>query len=74
MLTSNRDRPARLHYLPYRFRVLQPGDHVPCAASGAKIPLEHLRYWSVARQEAYASAELSVAAELKDRARRGLPK
>ena len=74
MLTSNRDRPARLHYLPYSFRILQPGDHVLCAVSGAKIPLEHLRYWSVARQEAYARAELSVQAELKDRARQGLPK
>ena len=28
MLMSNRDRIARLHYLPYSFRVLQAGDHV----------------------------------------------
>jgi hypothetical protein len=72
---SNSERPpARLHYAAYSFRVLTAGDHVLCAVSGAKVPLEDLRYWSIARQEAYASAALSVEAELKDRAARGLPK
>lgn len=65
MLMSNRDRPARLHYMAYSFRVLQAGDHVVCAVSSQKIPLEELRYWSVARQEPYASAEISTRAELK---------
>jgi hypothetical protein len=60
MLMSSRDRLARLHYGPNGFRVLSPGDHVTCAVSGERIPLEMLRYWSVARQEAYASAELST--------------
>jgi len=69
MLLSNRDRLARLHYMAYRFRVLSPGDHVLCAISGRRIPLDDLRYWSIARQEAYASAELSVQAELADRKR-----
>lgn len=59
MLVSNSDRPARLHYMPNGFRVLSPGDHVACAVSGARIPLDLLRYWSVARQEAYASAEIA---------------
>lgn len=63
MLMSSRDRIARLHYLPYRFRVLQAGDHVLCAVTGQRIALEHLRYWSVARQEAYADAAASVQAE-----------
>ena len=36
--------------------VLRPGRYVVCAVSGKKIPLEQLRYWSAARQEAYASA------------------
>lgn len=63
MLMSNSDRIARLHYMPYSFRVLQAGDHVLCAVTGQKIALEHLRYWSIARQEAYASAEASVEAE-----------
>lgn len=73
MLMSNRDRPAKLHYMPYSFRMLSPGDHVLCAVTGRKIALDDLRYWSIARQEAYASAEISGEAELKDRARRGLP-
>ena len=60
MLMSSRDRLARLHYGPNGFRVLSPGDHVVCAVSGERIPLEMLRYWSVARQEAYATAELST--------------
>ena len=31
--------------------------------TGRKIALEDLRYWSIARQEPYASAEASVEAE-----------
>ena len=67
MLMSNRDRPARLHYMAYSFRVLQAGDHVICAVTGERIPLVDLRYWSIARQEPYASAEASAQAELKAR-------
>ena len=67
MLFSGRDRLAKLPYMAYRFRVLSPGDHVVCAVSGVRIPLDELRYWSIARQEAYASAELSVRAELRAR-------
>ena len=63
MLMSNNGRQARLHYMQGTFRVLTPGDHVTCAVTGQKIALEDLRYWSVARQEAYANAELSVKAE-----------
>ena len=59
MLMSNTDRPARLHYGPNGFRVLTPGDHVTCAVSGARIPLDSLRYWNVPRQEAYASAKIA---------------
>jgi len=70
MLMSNSDRIARLHYMPYSFRVLQAGDHVLCAVTGQKIALEDLRYWSIARQEPYASAQASVQAELKARGAR----
>ena len=59
---SNTARVARLHYMANGFRVLTPGDHVVCAASGKRVPLEELRYWSVARQEPYASAELAAKA------------
>jgi hypothetical protein len=70
MLMSNRDRPARLHYMAYSFRVLQPGDHVLCAVTGRRIAIDDLRYWSIARQEPYASAEISVQAQLKSEAGR----
>ncbi len=63
MLMSNKGREARLHYLPGTFRVLSAGDHVRCAATGQTIPLDELRYWSVARQEAYATAQAAVEAE-----------
>lgn len=63
MLMSNQGRAARLHYMAGTFRVLSPGDHVICAVTGQRIPIEELRYWSVARQEAYATAEASVKAE-----------
>jgi hypothetical protein len=60
MLMSPADRLARLHYLPSHFRQLAAGDHVLCAVSGARIGLDMLRYWSVERQEAYASAEIAT--------------
>ena len=63
MLMSNQGRPARLHYMAGTFRVLSPGDHVVCAVTGQRIAIEDLKYWSVARQEAYVSAEASVRAE-----------
>ena len=56
-------RSAKLHYLANGFRVLVPGDHVVCARSGEPIALEDLRYWSVRRQEAYATAALSTQSE-----------
>jgi len=60
MLMSSSDRPAMLFYQANGFRVLSPGSHVVCAVSGAEVPLEALRYWSVERQEAYASADLAT--------------
>jgi hypothetical protein len=66
MLMSNKGREARLHYLPGTYRVLATGDHVVCAVTRRPIPLAELRYWSVERQEAYASAEASLEAEGRD--------
>jgi hypothetical protein len=63
MLMSNKGREARLHYLPGTFRVLSAGDHVTCAVTGEKIALDALLYWSVARQEPYATAQAAVEAE-----------
>ena len=46
---------AKLKYLPNNFEVIQDGDHVVCAISGKKIPLEKLTYWNVELQEPYFS-------------------
>lgn len=62
MLIASNQRLARLHYQPNGFRILTSGDHVLCARSGQRIALDELRYWSVERQEAYASATLATEA------------
>lgn len=56
-------REARVRYLDGDFQVLTPGAFVRCAVTGEPIPLEELRYWSVARQEAYRDVETSLARE-----------
>ena len=60
------DKAATLIYGPNGFRVVRPGHFVNCAMSGEPIPLEVLTYWSVERQEAYATAELSTRRALED--------
>jgi len=66
MLMSATSRPARLHYMANGFRLLAHGDHVLCAVSGVPIMLEQLRYWSVAKQQPYASAEIATRAALDE--------
>lgn len=46
---------AKIRYLPNNFEVEEEGDHVICAVSNKKIPLERLNYWNVELQEAYYS-------------------
>ena len=46
---------AKLKYLPNNFEIIERGDHVICAISGKKIPLESLSYWNVDLQEPYYS-------------------
>ena len=46
---------AKVEFLDGDFRILRPGAYVRCAVTGEPIPLDELRYWSVDRQEAYAS-------------------
>lgn len=48
---------ARIDYLDGDFRVTSPGSYVRCAVTGEHIPLDELKYWSVERQEAYATPE-----------------
>ena len=56
-------REAKIQYLDGTFRLLSAGDFVRCAMTGTIIPLDELRYWSVARQEAYVDAAASLEAE-----------
>lgn len=67
MLMSSKNKVARVHYMANGFRLLSPGDHVLCAVTGQAISLDELRYWSVVKQEAYASAEISTRAALGKR-------
>ena len=48
---------AQVQYLDADIRVVRPGGFVRCAVTGAPIPLDELRYWSVDLQEAYAGPE-----------------
>lgn len=48
---------AVVEYGDGTMRVIKPGAFVRCAVSGAAIALDDLRYWSVERQEAYATPE-----------------
>ncbi len=67
LMNSNRGGgEAKLQYGPSGFRVMRPGQHVFCAVSGEPIPLEELRYWSVERQEAYASAAIATRRMLEE--------
>ncbi len=60
MLMSSGDSAATLLFGPNGFRVIKPGTFVACAVTGEQIPLEVLRYWSVERQEAYATPEIAT--------------
>ena len=46
--------PALVSYGDNEFTVMRPGRYILCAVSGQRVPLEVLRYWSVARQQGYA--------------------
>ncbi len=58
-------REARLRYLDGDYQVVIQGDYVRCAMTGQPIKLDDLRYWSVVRQEAYASAALALKRHLE---------
>ncbi len=51
---------AKLRYLDGDYDVLAPGAYVVCAVTGAQIPLDALRYWSVDLQEAYATPAIAT--------------
>ncbi len=64
-MLMSQGRPARLMYMANGFRILAHGDHVICAKSGAVVSLEALRYWSVTKQEPYATAEIAARAAVE---------
>jgi len=57
-------REAGIRYLDGDFQVTSPGAFVRCAMTGETIALDELRYWSVARQEPYVSAAVSLEREI----------
>ncbi len=58
---------AKVEFLDGDFRIVRPGAFVRCAVTGEPIPLEELRYWSVDRQEAYASPAVAMQRESERR-------
>jgi hypothetical protein len=48
---------AEVRYSHMEFKIVRNGSHVRCAVTGAPIPLDDLKYWSVERQEAYATTD-----------------
>lgn len=54
---------AKIKYLDGDFRVIKPGTFVKCAITGKPISIDELKYWSVARQEAYLDVKASLEAE-----------
>ncbi|AEU07369.1 hypothetical protein BSVBI22_B0213 [Brucella suis VBI22] len=62
---SPRSSEAVLRYLDGDYEIVKHGSFVSCAVTGAPIPLDELKYWSVARQEPYASGPISFERELE---------
>lgn len=52
-------REAKLKFLDADYQVLREGDFVRCGVTGDPISLDNLRYWSVDKQIAYKSAQIS---------------
>ncbi len=62
---SPRSVEAVLRYLDGDFEIVKHGSYVVCAVTSTQIPLDELKYWSVARQEAYATGLISYERELE---------
>ena len=50
---------AKLRYKPMEHETITPGEFVRCAVTGRPIAVADLRYWSVERQEPYATAKIA---------------
>lgn len=62
---SPRSSEAVLRYLDGDYEIVRHGAYVACAVTGAPIPLDELKYWSVSRQEPYATGLISFERELE---------
>ncbi len=51
---------AKLVFQDGDYQILRHGTFVRCAVTGDPIQLDDLRYWSVERQEAYKTADISL--------------
>ena len=60
MLMKSGKQVAQLMYGPNGFRVMRPGDHVICAASGETILLEELRDLGAPSMHHAVKAEVQV--------------
>ncbi|MBA4782606.1 MAG: DUF2093 domain-containing protein [Rhizobiales bacterium] len=56
---------AKLRYDHADFHVISPGSFVRCAVTSLPIPIDDLKYWSVARQEAYVDVAASLSRHLE---------
>jgi len=57
---------AKIKYGDGNFEILESGSYVLCAISGVQIPLDQLKYWSVERQEPYATPEAALQGHVKE--------
>lgn len=56
-------REAKIRYLDGDYQVVSAGSYVVCALTGVQIPIDELKYWSVARQEPYADCATALEAD-----------
>ena len=52
---------ALVRYGDGEMTIVRPGRYVVCAVSGKRIPIDALRYWNPALQEAYAGPAEALA-------------
>lgn len=58
---------AKILYLNADYEIEKAGAFVRCAVTSEPIAIDDLKYWSVARQEAYVDVDASLKAELETR-------
>lgn len=62
---TNTSSEAKILYLDADYEIESAGSFVRCAVTREPIAIDDLKYWSVARQEAYVDVDASLKAELE---------